>query len=138
MSSDPRTEDERLVVKFFEDWLVCDADLLADYFTDDASYQDIGYAAQVGRENIRTHLIELFKGMTVRIETLHMASRDGVVFSDRIDHVRLTESGSSCSFPIVGVMEFRDGKIAAWREYLDVRGVEEALGLPDQRAVRGG
>ena len=119
MSSDARTGDERTVLQFFDDWAKSDSDLLADYFTADAVYSDSGQPPRQGREAIRTHIAGLFGVLSLRIETLHIASRDGIVFSERIDYIRITETGRNSDLPVAGAIEMRDGKIAWWHDYAD-------------------
>jgi limonene-1,2-epoxide hydrolase len=119
MSKDARTEDERNVLQFFDDWARSDASLLAQYFTDDAVYADIGEASRErGRTNIATYLANLFDRCSLKIETLHIASRDGIIFSERVDYIRM-KSGRTSDIQVVGVMEMRAGKISRWYDYAD-------------------
>lgn len=126
MSSDARTDDERLVLRFFDDWAKSDADHLAQYFTDDAVYIDSGLPPREGKENIRAHIGGVFELLSLKIETLHLASRDGIVFSERIDYIRM-KSGRSSDVPVAGVIELRDGKIGRWHDYFDARTAEREL-----------
>ncbi|HSV07975.1 MAG TPA: limonene-1,2-epoxide hydrolase family protein, partial [Candidatus Binatus sp.] len=51
-------------------------------------------------------------------ELLHVATLSNVVFTERVD--RMTMAGKRVVLPCAGVMEIRDGKIAAWRDYFDL------------------
>ena len=133
MSNDRRTDDERLVLRFFGDWAKSDADLLSQYFTHDAVYTDSGQPRREGKENIRAHIAGLFEQASLTIETLHLASRDGIIFSERVDYIRM-KSGRSSDVPVTGVIELRDGKIAWWHDYFDMRTAEREL-LGDDEAT---
>ncbi|MFT7219526.1 MAG: limonene-1,2-epoxide hydrolase [Candidatus Azotimanducaceae bacterium] len=65
--------------------------------------------------------IPILKPMThFSAEILHMASRDGVVFTERVDH-HWDETGRDLMTPhICGVAEIRDNKISAFRDFYDV------------------
>jgi limonene-1,2-epoxide hydrolase len=126
VSNDARTGEERLVLRFFDDWAKSDADLLAQYFTDDAVYSDSGQPPREGKENIRAHIAGVFQQLSLTVETLHLASRDGIIFSERVDYIRMN-SGRSSDIPVAGVIELRDGKIASWHDYFDGRTAEREL-----------
>ncbi len=57
-------------------------------------------------------------GESLEFEVRHLASRGPVVFTERIDRLRI--GGKSIALPVAGVFEIRDGKIAAWRDYFDL------------------
>ena len=48
-----------------------------------------------------------------------MAASGDVVCTERVDHILRATDPRAGSFPVVGVTEFRDGKISSWREYFD-------------------
>jgi len=53
-----------------------------------------------------------------------------VIFTERVDYLGLNGSDQpEVPLPVTGVMEMRDGKLAAWREYLDLRTAEDGLGI---------
>ena len=74
----------------------------------------------------------------VRIETLNIASRDTIIFTERVDYLQSNSDPSVVvPLPVTGVMEVREGKIVAWRDYLDLRTAEDGLGItirPVERA----
>jgi limonene-1,2-epoxide hydrolase len=63
-----------------------------------------------------------FSGMAV--EFRHVAAAGDVVFSERVDWMLRADGSRIGPWPVVGVTEFRDGKISAWREYYDSRNLE--------------
>ncbi len=127
---DGRSEDERNVLRFFDLWKAQDVEAMLGYFTRDASYIDMPLPPRHGLDEIRTYIEGIFTAFAVEIETLHIASAGHVVFTERVDHLILNDnSRPAVPLPVTGVMEMRDGKIAAWRDYLDLGTAERGLGL---------
>jgi limonene-1,2-epoxide hydrolase len=78
----------------------------------------------VGHDAIRA---ELLRQGTVWIEIPTIASAGNVVFTERVDSMILR--GKPIASRIVGVFEVDDeGKVSAWRDYLDSREVSTQLG----------
>jgi limonene-1,2-epoxide hydrolase len=65
----------------------------------------------------------MFQG--VEFEMLHVAVRDNVVLTERIDTFTIGEA--KVPLPVMGTFEVRDGKISAWRDYFDMAGITAAL-----------
>jgi limonene-1,2-epoxide hydrolase len=69
--------------------------------------------------------IALIKGFAamdcaaIKVDVHNVASVGTTVFTERVDHVIMNDGSTSMSIPVVGVTEFEDGKIIAWREYFD-------------------
>lgn len=59
------------------------------------------------------------------IETRHLAVRDNVVLTERVD--TLTIGDVVVALPVMGTFEIRDGKICAWRDYFDMAQITGAL-----------
>ena len=128
--TDGRTEDERFVLRFLDLWKKQDVDAMLACFTENASYIDMPLPPRRGTAEIRAYIEQVFSAFSVCIETLHIASAGSVVFTERIDVLALNGAAKPpVPLPVVGVMEMRDGKIFAWRDYLDLRTVEEGLGI---------
>lgn len=127
---DGRTEDERAVLRFCDLWAKQDVDGLLGYFTDDASYIDMPLPPRHGKEQIRAYIEGIFTAFAVEIETLHIASAGNIVFTERVDYLIRTDGEKPpVPLPVTGVMEMQDGKIAKWRDYLDLGTAEMGLGL---------
>ena len=131
MSARTRTTDEQTVLEFLGAWEHQDVDHMLSFFTPDASYIDMPLPPRHGLDEIRAYIEQVFGAFSVRIETLKIASNDdGVIFTERVDYLGLNGSDQpEVPLPVAGVMEMRDGKIAAWREYLDLRTAEDGLGI---------
>ncbi|TML12740.1 MAG: hypothetical protein E6G39_11365 [Actinobacteria bacterium] len=53
------------------------------------------------------------------LEIRHVASTDDAVLVERFETFRHGDGSIFLALPVVGVAEFRDGKIINWREYYD-------------------
>ena len=53
------------------------------------------------------------------LEVRHVASSNDAVLVERVETFRRADGSIFLVLPVVGVAEFRDGKIANWREYYD-------------------
>jgi len=113
-------QNEKLVRDFCAAWSRRDIEELLGFFTEDAVYHNIPMAPVTGREGIRA-VFEFFVPPAERIdwEVRHVASRDALVFTERVD--RFVMSGKTVELPVAGVFEIRGGKIAAWRDYFDMQ-----------------
>jgi len=58
-------------------------------------------------------------GGQVDVEVIHMMAEDPIVMTERIDHLTRAD-GTTASLPLMGVIEVRDGLVAAWRDYFDL------------------
>ena len=103
-----------------------DSARLRPYLTDDVVYHNIPVDPAVGLEATLAFLdgfFGIFAGTTVEI--LHLAVRDGVVLTERID--TFTMDGKEAPLPVMGTFELRDGRICAWRDYFDMGQVTAML-----------
>ena len=117
---------ESLVREFCDAWSKLDADLLTEYFTDDGVYHNMPMAPLEGKDAIRGFLTGFLAGVTTaEFKMLNVVASDAVVFTERID--AFTLAGKHGAFPVCGVFEIRDGKIAAWRDYFDMAQVTAFL-----------
>ena len=127
-----------MVLRFLDHWEQQDVDSLLACFTEDASYIDMPLPPRHGVVEIRAYIERVFAAFKVRIETLHIASARNIVFTERVDNLTLNGADTpSVPLPVTGVMELRDGKIAAWRDYLDLRTAEEGLGIAIRSTATG-
>ena len=80
----------------------------------------VGIDATVGFIN---GFFAMCDGMT--IETTHLAVRDNIVLTERIDTFAV--AGKMVPLPVMGTFEIRDGKICAWRDYFDMAQITKML-----------
>lgn len=112
---------------FIDAWKRLDVEAILDFFTDDAVYINIPMQPENhGKAQIRA-FIEGFIGSCSEIEFIvhkQIEGPDGTVMNERTD--RLKMNGSWVELPVMGVYEFRDGKISAWRDYFDMGPFQQA------------
>ena len=104
-------------------------DRLLSHMASDARYQVIAWDEPfVGHDAIRAELLRQESVLRdVRIEILMIGSVGDVVFTERVDSMILR--GKPVASHIAGVFEVdAEGKIAAWRDYLDTRELSVQLG----------
>jgi limonene-1,2-epoxide hydrolase len=109
-----------IVRRFCAAWSDVNPDELAEFFTDDAVYHNIPIAPVTGRDTIKATIA----GFTGGVETIEFRLRnivaDGpVVLTERVDVFVLPKG--AIELPVMGTFEVRDGKIAAWRDYFDMK-----------------
>lgn len=119
-------EAEQVVLGLCDAFGRHDAQALRQFFTDDVVYHNIPMEPAVGLE-ATIAAIEGFFGMfdSMVIETTHLAVRDDVVLTERVDTFTLGELVAP--LPVMGTFELRDGRICAWRDYFDLGQVTAML-----------
>ena len=108
---------------------------LLSHMSSDARYQVIAWEdPHVGADAIRGELLRQAAAYRdFRCEIYAIASADQTVFTERTDSMILR--GKPVTVHIAGVFEVdADGKIAAWRDYLDSREVSVQLGADEGNA----
>ena len=100
------------------------------YFTDDCVWQQSGFPTTTGPEEAVALLDSLVESLSldrIEVKYLHVASNDDVVFTERLDWLIQRDGTRMGPGIAVGVTEFRDGKISAWRDYLDTSGFSHLI-----------
>jgi limonene-1,2-epoxide hydrolase len=125
------TESVALVRRFIEACTRADPDEFASYFTDDAVWWNSPWHAVEGREAIRETLRRGAERMTaLPWEIRHIVANGAVVLTERVDNFLVGEK--RISVPCMGIFELREGKIAAWRDYWDLKQLERQLPAPER------
>jgi limonene-1,2-epoxide hydrolase len=119
--------NSEIIEGFIQAWNNLDVDAVMDYFTDDAEYANIPMGPpNVGKAAIR-EFIDGFMATTTAINfTVHhqVEGADGIVMNERTDVLQMGDN--RVELPVMGVFEFRNGKISAWRDYFDMAGFAPA------------
>lgn len=122
-------ESVALIRRFIEVCVRADADEFAGYFTEDAIWWNAPWQPIEGREAIRETLRRGAERMiALPWELRHIVAEGGVVLTERVDNFLIGET--RISVPCMGIFELREGKIAAWRDYWDLRQFERQLPVP--------
>jgi limonene-1,2-epoxide hydrolase len=123
-------ESVALIRRFIEACVRADPDDFASYFTEDAQWWNSPWKPVVGRAAIRETLRKGAAMMTALPWEIRNIVADGnIVMTERIDNFQVGDS--RVSVPCMGTFELRDGKIAAWRDYWDLKYFEAQLPMKD-------
>lgn len=113
--------NSEIIDGFMKAWGRLDLDAVMDHFTDDAAYANIPMGPpNKGKPAIRA-FIEGFLSSTTEINFIvhhQVEGANGIVMNERTDV--LVMSGNRVELPVMGVFEFSNGKISAWRDYFDM------------------
>jgi len=103
-----------------------DPDEFAGYFTEDAIWWNSPWRPVKGRAAIRETLRRGAGQMAaLPWEILQIMADGDVVMTERVDHFQV--GNNRISVPCMGIFELRNGKIAAWRDYWDLKQFETQL-----------
>jgi limonene-1,2-epoxide hydrolase len=93
---------------------------IRDLFTDTTVWIQPGLPTAIGAD-AAIDLVQTwgaaFSGY--ELEVRHVARTDRAVLIERFETFRTPDGSVLFELPVVGVAEFRDGKIVHWREYYD-------------------
>jgi len=101
------------------------------HFTDDCRWEQVGLPTTTGPDEAAGLMgtMEEMGFSNMAVEFRNVAAVADLVFTERVDWLIRTDGSRVGPWPVVGVTEFRDGKISAWREYFDGRNLD-MLGGP--------
>jgi limonene-1,2-epoxide hydrolase len=72
---------------------------------------------------------------SIDVDMVNIADSDGVVITERVDHLRADDGSLIASFPVMGSLEFDErGRVSTWREIFDPRAALELLAAPNDKA----
>jgi limonene-1,2-epoxide hydrolase len=111
----------QLVTAMLATWQTRDVDSIVAYFTPDAVYTNVPIDPPNRGEREIREFLNWFFGAVRELEFIilnQIEGADGNVMNERLD--RLNFEGQWVELPIMGIFEFRDGKISAWRDYFDM------------------
>ena len=94
---------------------------LRRYFADNCRWEQTGFPTTTGGEEAAQMFGTLPQlGFTgIDVEYRNVVATGDVVCTERVDWMVRPDGSRVGPFPVVGVTEFRDGKISSWREYYD-------------------
>ena len=121
----PEKANIALIRRFLDACVRADPDEFAGYFTEDAVWWNSPWPPCKGRDVIRETLRRGAQQSALPGEVIHIVADGDVVMTERVD--RFLVGGARVSVPCMGIFELRDGKIAAWRDYWDLKQFEAQL-----------
>jgi limonene-1,2-epoxide hydrolase len=122
------TDNIKRISEFCESWPHLKRGDFVALFTEDAVYRNIPFPGDViGGEGVADVLLPI-AGKLAGIEAtvLRVGELGDTVFAERLEVFRRT-TGEVYELPVVGVFEFRDGRVSAWRDYFDGEAVRPAF-----------
>jgi len=114
------TESVALIRQFIEACVRAEPDEFSAYFTEDAIWWNAPWKAVKGRAAIR--------------ETMRRGAERMTALPWEIRHI---VAEGSVSVPCMGIFELKDGKIAAWRDYWDLKQFEAQVASPPTGTITG-
>ncbi len=102
-------------------WESMDLEVILEFFTEDAIYANIPMGPpNTGKEEIRKFISGFLESVSELDFKVHnqIEGSNGIVMNERTD--TLNFHGKVVKLPVMGIFEFRDGKICAWRDYFDM------------------
>ncbi len=92
-----------------------------EHFADDCVWEQTGLPTTTGPEEAAQMLqsMEAMGFIGIDVDFRHVVVAGDVVCTERVDWLVRRDGSRIGPLPVVGVTEFRDGKISSWREYFD-------------------
>jgi limonene-1,2-epoxide hydrolase len=117
-----------IVDEFIRAYVRRDADAALELVTDDFVFEHIPMPESTivrGKEQLRGRIMgAIAAAERVDWKILHQVDGGDVVMNERVDDFSFPEgmfAQTHTSTRVAGVFELRDGKIAAWRDYYDLK-----------------
>jgi limonene-1,2-epoxide hydrolase len=105
---------------FVKAWPTADTTVLGSFFSEDAVYHNGPLEPVRGRTAIKATFAQFMGiGGRVDVDIIHMVADGPIVMTERVDHLTRAD-GTTASLPMMGIIEVRNGLIAAWRDYFDL------------------
>jgi limonene-1,2-epoxide hydrolase len=121
------SRNQQVVRDFIGAFNANDLERVMGFFRDDAVYHNIPVAPVTGTAAIRA-VIQGFLGMASKVDwVVHQLAEtsEGVVLTERTDRFLIREKW--LELPVMGSFELKDGRIAAWRDYFDMKQFQSQL-----------
>jgi limonene-1,2-epoxide hydrolase len=133
---DPSARDIAVVEALFDAFRRLDTDGALALMSDDIVYQNVPFPADRGKAAVTRTLKAFGRVVTgFEVELRHIAARDGVVLTDRVDI--LTGPLLFLDLPVCGTFAVSDGRITLWRDTFDLAGAGAKLLVSPIRALLG-
>ena len=102
--------------------LAPDVDRLLDCLTDDVEYHfHVGSPPVRGKDGVRRFMAKygtIAENPLWRVD--RVAESEGCLFIEGYEEYTDKRTGDRIAHPYMGIMEFRDGKVAKWRDYFEM------------------
>lgn len=111
----------RAVIRAWGEGLEAGVAATREHFADNCVWEQTGLPTTTGPEEAAQLMLsmETMGFSSIDVEFRNVVASGDVVCTERVDWLVRPDGSRAGPFPVVGVTEFRDGKISAWREYFD-------------------
>lgn len=112
------------VIRAFEDRNI---DAVSALLADDVRLEDVPIGAHVGKSSVVKKVTEFFgKASAYRWANCRMVVQDNTAVVERMAHISM--GGKEATLPMLVIFEFnREGKLSLFKDYFDVRTLEQQL-----------
>jgi limonene-1,2-epoxide hydrolase len=116
----------RSVLQAWVEGIGASQEAIRAHFSEDCRWEQAGLPTTTGPEEAAQMMgtMQQMGFNSLDVEFRNVAVAGDVVFTERVDWLVRSDGSRVGPWPVVGVTEFRDGKISAWREYFDSRNLE--------------
>ena len=130
MSSDHVKDLEQLARNALAAWDALDAEAIVNSFAEDGALHPMMLDPIVGRKNLAAQVARDLKyASSCRCNIKNIAvCNETTVLVERVDEV--VNNCKKSAIPVMASMDFRDGKITMWREYMDLKQFAKEMGWP--------
>ena len=121
------SRNEEIVRAFIAAFNANDLARIMAFFAEDAVYHNIPVQPVQGTAAIRA-VLQGFMGMASEVDWVvhHLAETpDGVVLTERTDRFLVRDKW--IELPVMGAFALRDGRVAEWRDYFDMKQFQDQL-----------
>lgn len=129
---------EEIVRKFLKTLVARDLEGLVEQMTDDIVYANVPVPPHVGKQATYDFLAFNFKKASQAESVIHniATTADGhAVLTERTETLIFGDKRVGATF--MGILEVRDGKISAWRDYWDMASFAADMKAAGQQAGPG-
>ena len=118
--------NEKLVRDMFDAWSKLDAELIVSYFADDGIWHNMMTDPIQGHDALLPIIEQVVSKWTLnRVEVTTMLVSEDLVVTERIDRIDIGDD--SATVPIAGFFVIENEKVKIWRDYFDLRSLENGL-----------
>jgi limonene-1,2-epoxide hydrolase len=105
-----------------------DIEAVYDLLDENVVYQNMAQEPLHGKQALRTMWSGFDRIDKLDLKIHNMLAAGDVVLNERLDHLVL--AGRDVYIPMAAAFVVKNGKVTSWREYYDMRTMEQQMGKP--------
>lgn len=114
-----------IALGFFQAWNNRSLNGIIEFISEDCIYHNMPMEPINGRSEIEAYIAPVIDA-TLSIEWTVLAIAEdakGRILNERLDRLRFSQGW--LEIPIMGLLEFTDGRISLWRDYFDLQDYQQ-------------